>query len=122
MGIKAMEKKNRWGTPARPGFISASLLTLLLCTLVAGLSIGKAMQVTVERTKHTLDAIQAGLAFERIMLEADLGLAVQPFQSGSFSVNIEETPAADGGRLIRVYLTDQSQLKEEVWLNSAVSY
>lgn len=107
---------------ARQGFISASLLAMLLVTLMVSLSLGSALAVAVERTRHTLEAIQGGLAFEQTLIEVDLGMPVVPYRVGSFRVNIENTTTPDGSQLVHITLNDRTTVKEEVWLNSAGSY
>ena len=107
--------------PRRRGFISGSLLALVLVTLTVSLSLGRALAFAVERANHDMDALKGALIFERTLLELDLGLTPAPGASGNFSVHIETWPQPDGSRRFRVRLKDRSTVREEVWLNSAGS-
>ena len=122
MGTKVDECKQNPPIGARQGFISASLLAMLLITLMVSLSLGKALEVAVERTRHTLEAVQGGLAFEKTLIEVDLRMPVVPYSAGNFSVQTEQTTLTDGSRRIHITLKDRTTLKEEVWLNIGVSY
>ena len=119
---KSVTGKQNLSGSARQGFISASLLAMLLITLMVSLSLGRALAVAVERTRHTLDAVQGGLAFEKTLIEVDLGMPVVPYSVGNFSVNTEQTTATDGSRRVHITLKDLTTFKEEIWLNIGVSY
>ncbi len=124
MITKVHENKTKQPDSMKRGFISASLLALLLVTLVVSLSLGRAMEVAVERTGHCMAALSGGLAFEKTLLELDLGMPVTPYASGSFSVTAAELQEANGRRFVRVILFDQTEVKEtvDIWLKTGVLY
>lgn len=107
---------------ASKGFISGAALILLFVSLLSALSLSKAMEVTVKRTRHTVDAIESGLAFEKTLLQADLGMTALPYSQGNFKVALEPAAGPDGSRLLWIRLLDRQEVLEEECVNRTDSY